>query len=118
MSDLGRSEADALLSLAHSLVRSRADLEETARDVEALVAEAVASETPLAVELGFERAARRLRAGWLRSVATESARVLRSPIEREVARLEHSRHDAYGYERDFQPESLEGRCRAFFGDPP
>lgn len=118
MNDYRRSEADALAGLAHSLACSRRDLEETVRDVEALVAAAVGSETPLAAELGFERAARRLRAGWLRSVAAETSRVLRSPTEREVAHLEHSRHDAYGYERDFQPETLETRCQAFFGAPP
>lgn len=118
MDDQGRSEADALVGLARSFARSRCDLEEMVPEIEALVAAAVGSETPVAAELGFERAARRLRAGWLRSVAAETSRVLRSPTEREMARLEHSRHDAYGYERDFQPETLEARCQAFFGPPP
>lgn len=113
-----RAEADDLVSMARSLVRTRSDFGETADAVEALVADAMRSDTPFAVELGLERAGRRLRAGWLRSVAAESAQVLRSPIEREVKRLERTDHDTYGYERDFQPESLEGRCATFFGAPP
>lgn len=118
MSPPALSEADALLALARSLGGAREDLDETVRAVEGLVAGAVAEASPPAAERGFEAAARRLRAGWLRAVAAESARVLRSPVEREVSRLERSRHDAYGYERDFQPESLEARCRGFFGAPP
>ena len=116
--DRNRSEADELIGLAHALARSRGDLGPTTADVEAAVREALGGATPLAVEQGFEHAARRLRAGWLRSVAAETARVLRSPTEREVERLAKGRHDAYGYERDFQPESLEARCDGFFGPPP
>lgn len=108
-------EATALVGLAQALTRSRPDLAATAEEVEAIVRAASASSAPIEVERGFEQAARRLRAGWLRSVAAETARVLRSPTEREVERLTRSRHDAYGYERDFQPESLEARCVALFG---
>jgi hypothetical protein len=90
----------------------------TAQDAEALVEAALGCGVPKEAELGFDQAARRLRAGWLRSVAAETARVLRSPTEREIVHLEHSRHDAYGYERDFQPESLEARCHGFFGPAP
>src|SRR4051794_20727539 len=116
--DQNDREADALVELARSLTLSRSDMEATARDVEALVAAALRCAAPLEVELGFDRAARRLRAGWLQSVAAETARVLRSPTEREIERLARSPHDAYGYERDFQPESLEARCHAFFGAAP
>lgn len=112
------TEAQALIELARSLTLSRSDMLATAREVEALVAAAVRCGEPRDVELGFERAARRLRAGWLGSVAAETAQVLRSPTESEIDRLSRSRHDAYGYERDFQPESLEGRCDAFFGSTP
>jgi hypothetical protein len=51
-------------------------------------------------------------------VAAETSGVLRSPTARETERLARGPHDAYGYERDFQPESLEDRCHAFFGPPP
>lgn len=105
------------MGLARSLAASRPEFQATADEVEALLETALAQSAPIDVELGFEQAARRLRAGWLRSVAAESARVMRSPTEREVERLERSRHDAYGYERDFQPESLEARCEDFFGPP-
>src|SRR5579859_4857791 len=116
--DQNQREAEALIDLAHSLTRSRPDMEATARDVRAQLDAAVRCAAPVAVELGFEQAARRLRAGWLKSVAAETARVFRSPTEREIERLGRSRHDAYGYERDFQPESLEKRCHAFFGEAP
>jgi len=116
--DPNREEAEALTVLARSLTCSRSDMKATAAEVEALVDAAVHSDVPIEAERGFEQAARRLRAGWLRSVAAETARVLRSPTEREIARLEHSRHDAYGYERDFQPQSLEARCEGFFGPAP
>lgn len=108
-------EADALIDLARALTRSRCDMATTLPEVETQVAAALGCAAPLDVERGFEQAARRLRAGWLKSVAAETARVLRSPTEREIERLAHSRHDAYGYERDFQPETLEARCQAFFG---
>ena len=112
------AEAEALIELANSLRSSRSDIAAMVREVEALVAGAVGCSQPIEVELGFEQAARRLRAGWLGSVAAETARVLRSPTEIEVERLSRSRHDAYGYERDFQPESLERRCEGFFGPAP
>ena len=116
--DPNRQEADALVGLARSLSRARSDLDATAQDVERLVAAALERRAPIEAELGLEQAARRLRAGWLKSVAAETARVLRSPTEREIERLERSPHDAYGYERDFQPEHLEARCADFFGQPP
>lgn len=113
-----RPEAKALIELARSLTLSRPDMNETASEVEAMVDAALGRGPAIEVELGFEAAARRLRAGWLRSVAAETSRVLRSPTESEIERLERGRHDAYGYERDFQPQSLEARCESFFGEPP
>lgn len=113
-----QEEAEALIGLARSLTHSRPDMAAVASDVEAQVEAALGCEAPIEVERAFEAAARRLRAGWLKSVAAETARVLRSPTEREIERLEHSRHDAYGYERDFEPEGLEARCQAFFGPTP
>src|SRR5690348_8579979 len=93
-------------------------MQASAEAVEALVEAALRCATPIEMERGYEQAAWRLRADWLKSVAAETARVLRSPTEREIARLARSPHDAYGYERDFQPETLEARCEAFFGIPP
>ena len=116
--DQNHREAEALVELARSLAHSRPDMAATAEEVRALAHAALACGAPIELERGFELAARRLRAGWLRSVAAETARVLRSPTEREIERLASSRHDAYGYERDFQPESLEARCAAFFGPAP
>jgi hypothetical protein len=72
---------------------------------------------PLEAELACERAARALRAVWLRSVAAETAQVFRSPTEIETQRLANA-HDVYGYERDFQPMELEGRCSAYFPSAP
>jgi hypothetical protein len=118
LGDQNQAEADALIALARSLTRSRSDLQATAQAVEAQVEAALKCVAPIDVERGFEQAARSLRAGWLRSVAAETARVLRSPTEREIEGLNRSRHDAYGYERDFQPESLEARCEAFFDPAP
>lgn len=111
-------EAEALIAMGTSMVRSRPDMAATLHDVETILDEAIRQRASIETERGFEQAGRRLRSGWLKSVAAETARVLRSPTEREIERLEHSRHDAYGYERDFQPESLEARCEAFFGPPP
>ncbi len=116
--DQNQPEATALIELARALTQSRPEMEPTLREIEALVETALNRAAPIEVELGFEQAARRLRTAWLKSVAAETARVLRSPTERETKRLERSRHDAYGYERDFQPESLEARCEAFFGPAP
>jgi hypothetical protein len=113
-----RCEAEALIGLARSLAASRAEMAATAADVEAAVMAALGAPAPIEVERGFDAAGRRLRAGWLKAVAAETAGVLRSPTEREMERLAHSRHDAYGYERDFQPESLERRCERFFGPAP
>ena len=116
--DHNQQEADALRGLAHSLTLSRPDMRATACEVETQVAAALASPTAIEAERAFDHVARGLRAAWLKSVAAETAGVMRSPTEREVVRLEHGRHDVYGYERDFQPESLEARCQAFFGAPP
>lgn len=118
MIDQDLCEADALIDLARSLTFARSDLDVTARDVESLVHEALRCDAPIQAELGFERAARRLRSGWLEAVAAETAGVWRSPTEHEIRRLARSPHDAYGYERDFQPESHEARCVAFFGAAP
>ncbi|HLK25424.1 MAG TPA: hypothetical protein VKT30_12270 [Caulobacteraceae bacterium] len=111
-------EAENLLAMARALAAVRPDMEVTTSEVEGLALASVGAASPLAAEQGLERAAKTLRTGWLRSVAAETSRVFRSPTEGEVERLSRSRRDAYGYERDFQPERLEQRCHAFFGAPP
>lgn len=76
-----------------------------------------AASGPAGMERELERFSRELRALWLRSVAAETSRVLRSPLEKEVASLS-ARHDAFGYERDLQPQELEARCNGFFRPAP
>src|ERR1700742_3411992 len=112
------SEAHALLGLARSLSQARTEMGAVAREVEALLAAAVRCEAQVQVELGLEAAWRRLRAGWLRSVAAETACMPRSPSEHEIESLARGSHDAYGYERDFHPEALEARSNSFFGAGP
>ena len=60
---------------------------------------------------------RYLRRTWLRFAADQSSRVLRTPTVHQSQRLSRF-HDSYGYERDYQPVSLEKRCKHFFPKPP
>jgi hypothetical protein len=72
---------------------------------------------PADAELAAETFARRLRAAWLTAAGAEAASVYRSPTASEARQIARH-HDAFGYERDLQPESLETRCRDFFPAPP
>jgi hypothetical protein len=72
---------------------------------------------PLDAEQATETFARRLRRLWLEAAGAEAGSVYRSPAANEARRLARH-HDAFGYERDLQPESLEARCTAFFPPPP
>jgi hypothetical protein len=72
---------------------------------------------PADAELAAETFARRLRAAWLTAAGAEAASVYRSPTASEARQIARH-HDAFGYERDLQPESLEARCRDFFPAPP
>lgn len=72
---------------------------------------------PAEAELAAETFARRLRAAWLTAAGAEAASVYRSPTASEARQIARH-HDAFGYERDLQPESLEARCRNFFPEPP
>lgn len=104
-------EAKALRVLARALAETRSDFggsDHFEDELDAALGECDAA----SCENKLEKASRRLRAHWLRSVAAETARVLRSPTEAEVGALAR-RHDAFGYERDFEPEALEARCAAF-----
>jgi hypothetical protein len=72
---------------------------------------------PLDAEQAAETFARRLRRVWLEAAGAEAGSVYRSPTASEVQRLARH-HDAFGYERDLQPETLESRARDFFPAPP
>lgn len=107
-----RDEADALRGLARGLTERRSDFA-TGAQLEDDLERALTQPDPFACEQKLEAASRRLRADWLRLVAAETSRVLRSPTEVEAHALAR-RHDAFGYERDFEPEALEARCTEFF----
>ena len=72
---------------------------------------------PLDAEQAAETFARRLRRVWLEAAGAEAGAVYRSPTASEVQRIARH-HDAFGYERDLQPETLEARAKAFFPAPP
>jgi hypothetical protein len=72
---------------------------------------------PFDAEQAAETFARRLRRVWLEAAGAEAGSVYRSPTASEVERIARH-HDAFGYERDLQPETLEARARAFFPAPP
>ena len=72
---------------------------------------------PVEAEQAAEALAHGLRRLWLETAAHEAASVFRSPTEGEAERIARN-HDAFGYERDLQPETLERRCAGFFSPPP
>lgn len=78
---------------------------------------AIATAEPHMAERAAEAFTRSLRSLWLDAAGREASTVLRSPTASETQRIGR-RHDAFGYERDLQPESLERRCEAFFPVPP
>ena len=120
MDDLAatRQEGHDLIQLLDWLVECRPAMAPLADGLaQALHAELAMSRTPHVIEQHLERFSRDLRALWLRSVAAETARVLRSPTEQEEERMS-AEHDSFGYERDLQPQELEARCDAFYGSVP
>jgi len=78
---------------------------------------AIATAEPYAAERAAEVFVRSLRSLWLDAAGREASTVQRSPTASETQRI-GKRHDAFGYERDLQPESLEKRCEHFFPAPP
>ena len=77
----------------------------------------IAGAEPHAAERAAEAFARAFRALWLDAAGSEASSVYRSPTASETQRIARH-HDAFGYERDLQPETLERRCRDFFSAPP
>ncbi|HEX5008458.1 MAG TPA: hypothetical protein VFV70_15195 [Hyphomonadaceae bacterium] len=111
-------EADELRVLARRLAEDAPEIASAVCHLLRTFDDAVASsQHPAEAELAAETFARRLRAAWLTAAGAEAASVYRSPTAREARQIARH-HDAFGYERDLQPESLEARCRAFFPSPP
>lgn len=113
-----RREAKEIAWLLEELIALRPVLAEPGeRLVQAIDQDLRGGLDAYGTECRLDRFSRDVRALWLRSVAAETACVLRSPTEQEAERLSR-RHDSYGYERDLQPRELERRCDAFFGAVP
>jgi hypothetical protein len=112
------AEEDELRGLARQLA-ARNEFAE--RDIDRLIrvfdASFASTEHPREAEQAAETFARRLRRLWLEAAAHEASSVFRSPTEGEAKRIARN-HDAFGYERDLQPETLEHRCASFFPPPP
>jgi hypothetical protein len=111
-------EADELRACARQLAARNEFVE---RDINRLIrvfdASFASAEHPREAEHAAETFARRLRRLWLEASAHEASSVFRSPTEGEARRIARN-HDAFGYERDLQPETLEHRCLGFFASPP
>lgn len=118
--DLAAAQAERgeLLALLDRMIEARPEIRVSAEALASALGPLVGTEeAPSRIEFQLERFSRQLRALWLRSVAAETAWVLRSPTEPEVSWLS-AEHDAFGYERDLQPVELEERCRRFFDAVP
>jgi hypothetical protein len=112
------AEARSLVGIARALRERRPGFATSEREVAAQAERALDHGDPMDIERGLEAAARTLRRAWLTFAAAEAADFMRSPTKWESARLQRHRHDAFGYERDFQPAQLEARCETFFGAQP
>jgi hypothetical protein len=111
-------EAEDLRALAKRLADDAPEIASPVSHLLKTFDTALASSThPAEAELAAEAFARRLRAAWLTAAGAEAASVYRSPTASEARQIARH-HDAFGYERDLQPESLEARCRDFFPPPP
>ena len=110
----GLAEADELRALARQLVEHNEFVEDDI-DFHTRVFDAalVAASHPVEAEQAAETFARSLRRIWLEAAAHEAASVFRSPTKRETQRIGLA-HDAFGYERDLQPETLEAAVPASF----
>jgi hypothetical protein len=111
-------EGDELRTLAQRLAEDAPEIASPVCHLLKTFDAAIASSLhPAEAELAAETFARRLRAVWLTAAGAEAASVYRSPTANEARQIARH-HDAFGYERDLQPESLEARCRDFFPAPP
>jgi hypothetical protein len=71
---------------------------------------------PFAAERHLELATKSLRHIWLRTAASSTSKAYRSPAGTEMKVTQDGRFHDFGYERDLQPNALEGRCARFFAD--
>jgi hypothetical protein len=111
-------EIDDLRHLALRLAGQAARIENDALSLLSGLRAALArSAHALDAERAAEIFAHDLRALWLTDAAREAASVFRSPTASESRRIAQH-HDAFGYERDLQPDTLEQRCAGFFPPPP
>ncbi|HEV7691820.1 MAG TPA: hypothetical protein VGO52_13380 [Hyphomonadaceae bacterium] len=112
------AEARELHELAQHLAEHAPQLSSPISRLEAAFEKSLAHAAhPLDAEQAAETFARRLRRVWLEAAGAEAGSVYRSPTASEVERIARH-HDAFGYERDLQPETLEARATAFFPAPP
>jgi len=110
-------EARDLRLLGRRLSRHAPKLAPAIAALQARLDANLASADPPAAERAAEAFTRSFRALWLDAAGREASSVYRSPTAGEARRIARN-HDAFGYERDLQPESLERRCRDFFPTPP
>ncbi len=111
-------EAQELHGLAERLTSRSPKLKPSIETLQqAFAAGVAAARHPSDAERAAEAFARSLRALWLEAAGREAASVYRSPTASETNRIARH-HDAFGYERDLQPETLERRCAGFFPAPP
>jgi hypothetical protein len=111
------AEARDLRLLGRRLARHAPRLSSQITTLQATFDAALATAEPYMAERAAEAFTRSLRSLWLEAAGREASTVFRSPTANETQRI-GKRHDAFGYERDLQPESLEKRCEAFFTAPP
>jgi hypothetical protein len=112
-------EWDELAGLADAAARLVPGLAGALARSTRLVHEAIAGAAePLAVERVLDAFAQELRHRWITSAALAASRDFRTPLsDHHLISQTRQPHD-FGYERDLQPEQLEGRCHAFFPPPP
>lgn len=110
-------EARELRQMARRLSRHSPKLAAPIAALQSTLDAALATAEPPAAERAAETFARSLRTLWLDAAAREASSVYRSPTANETQRIGRQ-HDAFGYERDLQPETLERRCPGFFPAPP
>jgi hypothetical protein len=105
-------ERNELVWLARTLLALRPDLDEPLETCVGALDQALQADGAcLGREQALDGFARSLRQTWLQAVAAETSRIMRSPTNNEALRL-FQRHDAFGYERDFQPRELEAALLA------
>lgn len=111
------AEAHELRLMGRRLSRLNPKLAGPISALQSTLDAAITGAEPPVAERAAEAFARSLRALWLDAAARDASSVYRSPTAHETQRIGRN-HDAFGYERDLQPETLERRCAGFFPPPP